>query len=204
MSKNESTISPAEVRKHLHDSVAKVSSRVRSEADAAFAVDLMETVAKMVQDRHSAANLPTAEREVWAAVGASFDGAARPLPAQPSPNEAFALFVQQCVRGDAAAADLLEVHPSRISQRLRSRSLYAVATDSGRLFPRWQFDGAATIPGLADVLAVLDPGLHPFVVDHWFTTPSTELEINDAPVNPRDWLATGGDVARVVALARDL
>ena len=117
---------------------------------------------------------------------------------------AFVDLLDRSVEGDAAVAELLGVDRSRISQRLRARSLYAFTYGDARYFPTWQFVEGKTVAGLKDALAELDDDLHPLVVDHWFTTPSVDLEIDGAAVSPKTWLTTGGSPEPVAALAADL
>ena len=71
---------------------------------------------------------------------------------------------------------------------------------------RWQHDrdGDTVLPGLASVVARLDPSLHPPGVFRWFVTPDPDLELDQTPVSPRDWLRLGNDPAPVAALAEAL
>lgn len=65
-------------------------------------------------------------------------------------------------------------------------------------------DNGTLVQGLGQVVAALDPGLHPLTVDHWFTTANDALLVRAQPVSPIGWLKTGGMAARVVPLAQDL
>ena len=109
--------------------------------------------------------------------------------------------VDESVAGDSAAAELLGVDRTRVSQRVTERSIYSFVVGDTRHFPTWQFDANRTIAGLKAVLGTLDGSLHPVVVSRWFTSPSLELVVDDQPVSPRDWLATGGPPDVVAALA---
>ena len=105
------------------------------------------------------------------------------------------------VPSDTEVAALLQVDRTRVSQRLAERSLYAVHDDTGRWFPRWQFDGGRTLPHLKAVLAALDPHLHPLTVAHWFLTPDPELEVDGEATCPRTWLIRGGRPEALLPLA---
>ncbi len=147
--------------------------------------------------------LPDAELALWADAGASF---ARGATEQDALNAAtaYADLVLRSLEGDGAVASRLNVDRSRISQRLRDRSLYSFRQNETRYFPVWQFVPDGTLPGLRDVLAALDRDLHPLVVDHWFVSPSVDLVIGDVPVAPVVWLQTGGRPQVVAELAADL
>lgn len=148
--------------------------------------------------------MPDAERRLWERAGASFEVAAI-VHVDAARAASFADLVARSVLGDAAVAELLGVDRSRVSQRIGERSLYAFgASGEDRGFPRWQFNEAKTIRGLKVVLAALDADVHPLVVDHWFCTPSIDLDVGGEPVSPVSWLATGGSPTTAAALAADL
>jgi len=103
------------------------------------------------------------------------------------------------------AAERLDVDASRIRHRLRDRALYGFKIGSSIRLPLWQFGaGDAPIPGLRSVLAAMPVGLHPLEVGGFMTTSDPDLSIAGDPVSPRDWLAHGGDVRVVCAIAADL
>ncbi len=109
----------------------------------------------------------------------------------------------------AAAARMLGVDPSRIRHRLTSRppSLYGIRLESGWRLPRFQFDGDKLIPGIGEVVAELDPELHPATVYNWFVLPNPDLvddKLADQPLCPRDWLRHGFPPPAVVELAKHL
>jgi uncharacterized protein YifE (UPF0438 family) len=110
----------------------------------------------------------------------------------------------------AAAAERLGVEPSRIRQRLTSQppTLYGIRLESGWVVPEFQLDGSKLIPGIADVVARLDPELHPVSVFRWFTGPSPDLafEQNEEArtLSPREWLRLGLPVQAVLGLAAEL
>ncbi len=109
----------------------------------------------------------------------------------------------------AAAAERIGVDPSRLRQRLscQPQTLFGVKVDAGWVIPAFQFDGARLLPGLARVVAELDPTLHPVAVQRWFLTPNPDLTIGDEEaehLSPRDWLRGGFPPDAVAALARNL
>jgi len=162
-------------------------------------VGLLGVVTHELECWREKAVLPQEEKEAWEAVGARFDTVAV-ANARSHRIGAHAELIANSIQGDAAVADLLGVDRTRISQRLGERSLYAFPSGDERLYPRWQFTGHKTLLGLKTVLGALDPALHPLVVDHWFTTPSVDLEVGDEDMTPRAWLETGGDPERLVQL----
>ncbi len=106
----------------------------------------------------------------------------------------------------AEVAHALEVSATRIRQRAVARTLYAIRDGGEWRFPRWQFDPEADreIAGLALVIPSLSPRLHPIAVHRFLTEPSPDLEIDDQPVSPLSWLATGGDPGPVADIAGTL
>lgn len=103
------------------------------------------------------------------------------------------------------AAKYLKVDASRVRQRLREHSLFGIDYDGEKRLPRFQFERAKVIPGLREVLAALPEGLNPLDVAEWFLSPNPDLEVedNENPLSPREWLLTGAPVEAVAALARD-
>lgn len=174
----------------------------RGSTDATFVVALLESAADTAEQHRAIGALPTDERDLWAFVGARFDSQARRDNGTRLVG-AFGDLVARSVVGDAALAELLGVDRSRVSQRLADHSLYAFVAGDERCFPRWQLADAKPLTGLKLVLRAIDPQLHPLAVDHWFTTPNVDLEIDDEPVSPASWLATGGDPQRAATLASD-
>ncbi len=104
----------------------------------------------------------------------------------------------------ADAARYLKVDVSRVRQRLRERSLYGMEYDGERRLPRFQFERKQVLPGLREVISALPEGLNPLDVAEWFLSPNPDLELEkqDAPTSPRDWLLKGESVAAVVKLAQ--
>jgi hypothetical protein len=109
----------------------------------------------------------------------------------------------------AEAARRLGVDASRVRQRLTSRppTLYGVRLESGWVVPEFQFDGDALVPGIGEIVARLDPELHPVAVFNWFTRPSPDLvaeALDGRSLSPRDWLRLGLPAAPVAELAAGL
>lgn len=73
----------------------------------------------------------------------------------------------------AEAAKLLRVDVTRVRQRLRERSLYGLEYEGAWRLPRFQFERRLIIPGLAQVLKGLPPGLFPLDVLDWFSASGT-------------------------------
>lgn len=104
----------------------------------------------------------------------------------------------------AEAARYLKVDVSRIRQRLRERSLYGVDYDGERRLPRFQFERKQVLPGLREVISALPEALNPLDVAEWFLSPNPDLELEDedAPLSPREWLLRGERVEAAVKLAQ--
>lgn len=120
----------------------------------------------------------------------------------------FCALVATCLGTNEAAARL-GVDPSRIRQLLTADKprLYGFQVDSAWRIPEFQLDGDGLLPGLGEVVAALDPQLHPVVVHQWFTTPSPDLHPTrpvDRHLSPREWLRAGFPPSAVVELASQL
>lgn len=104
------------------------------------------------------------------------------------------------------AAKVLGVNESRIRQRLGNRTLYGIKTGGTWRIPRFQFDRRRIVPGLEAVLPAISPDTHPVAVRRWLTTANADLVLgaDEHAASPLDWLASGGDPASVVDLARAL
>jgi len=145
------------------------------------------------------------ERDALERVGASF----APLPpGTPDPVErmrvAFSALLLDTLSVDEVARRLGR-DVSRIRQRVRDRSLWALAGEGGARLPRVQFaDDGSEIPGMGRLLQALPADLHPVAVLRWLTRPKPDLRLEDVPVSPRDWLLAGGQPDEAVALAEDL
>jgi hypothetical protein len=117
----------------------------------------------------------------------------------------FAALLKTSDTVDEAAARL-GVEVSSIRERLTGEppALYGVRLESGWRLPQFQFDGDRLLPGFEQVLAVLDPELHPVAVHRWITTPDPDLAAGgeDSPLSPRDWLRFELPADEVVRIAR--
>jgi uncharacterized protein len=102
------------------------------------------------------------------------------------------------------AAKRLGVDQSRIRQLLGRGDLYGVKVHGEWRLPTFQFTRRGTVPGIQQALRELPGDLHPVEVLRWLGRPDPDLELEHRPVSPLDWLSSGGDPARVSALARDL
>lgn len=134
---------------------------------------------------------------------------ARPFPSGSPLDQGAAEFAALVTTGltTAATARVLSVNDSRIRQRLTQQppTLYGIRLDGEWRIPSFQFDGDRLLPGLGEVLARLDPDLHPLAVYRWFVAPHPDLlpaeEGGDEPLSPRDWLRGGHPPAAVAELA---
>jgi len=173
----------------------------RGPRQAEFAWSLVALVADLTEEMESQTALPAEEQELWESLGARFSDDRAVNESRERFVTSFAKLLSTSVRGDAEMAQHLGVGESRISQRISEKSLYAVAMDSQRLFPVWQFDEAGrALPKLQKVLPYLDPRLHPLEVENWFCSPNVDLRAGELMVSPRDWLITGGDPEVLVDL----
>lgn len=140
--------------------------------------------------------------------GADFSplGAGRPGPV----DVTRAVFVALLADSDTpeVVAARLARDISRVRQRVRERTLWALAGDSGVRLPRVQFDDdGSEIAGMGSVLRALPGDLHPVSVFRWLTTPVADLtapDEGDVPLSPRDWLRSGGGPDAAIEVARDL
>jgi hypothetical protein len=99
----------------------------------------------------------------------------------------------------------LGVTSARIRQRASERTLYGIRDGDEWRFPGWQFDASGRpIRGLGAVFPVMSRDLHPIAVFRFLSEPSPDLEIEDEPVSPLAWLATGGNPEPVAAIAATL
>lgn len=181
---------------------ALLTVRLSAEALPTFVTSLARFLSER-RENAPATTIPSAERVLWEDGGADFSPGAVERDAVTA-GAAFSDLVVRSVEGDGRVAARLGVDRSRVSQRLRERSLYAFAWSDARYFPEWQFTEGGTLPGLRDVLPALDERLHPLVVDHWFRAQSVDLLVGDVPLSPLEWLETGGNPHALAELASDL
>ncbi|MHB1711406.1 MAG: hypothetical protein ACYCV7_08390 [Acidimicrobiales bacterium] len=103
------------------------------------------------------------------------------------------------------AAARMGLDPSRVHHRIGDKALYGYKIGARLRLPLWQFDGDGTpLPNLRAVLSSLPSDLHPLAVDGFMDSPNADLEIGNVPVSPARWLAAGGAVGAVTALAHDI
>lgn len=96
----------------------------------------------------------------------------------------------------------LGISRQAVHQKVAKHALLGCPTaDGSTLFPTWQFlPNGATIPALAEVLAVLAEGTDdPWMIALWMQAPSALLDGHRAS----GWLRRGGDPQRVLTIARD-
>jgi hypothetical protein len=105
----------------------------------------------------------------------------------------------------SSAAERLGVTEGRIRQRLSARppELFGIRRGKAWVLPALQFTSEGLVPHIDQVIARLPPGLNPVAVARFFTLPSAELSVGDAPVSPITWLSRGGDWEVVAELAED-
>ena len=100
------------------------------------------------------------------------------------------------------AAAHLGIDASRVRHRLSERTLYGVKVSGVWRLPRFQFDPATgrELPGIGEVLAVLDRDLDPVSFRRWLVTPDRDLIVDGRAVSPSDWLRRGGDPSAIPPL----
>jgi hypothetical protein len=104
----------------------------------------------------------------------------------------------------AGVAERLGVTRARIRQRALERTLFAIREGDEWRFPRAQFVDGAPIRGLPAVSNAMPADLHPVAAWRFLTEPSVDLELEDRPTAPLDWLRSGGSPDPIVAIAHDL
>lgn len=148
--------------------------------------------------------LTEAEREVLINGGVCLDAEPQGDPLAATMSQFAALVSTSLTTKEAAKR--LGVPESRIRQMIARRTLYSVLLNSRRRIPVFQFaQRGGLVPNIAKVNAALPEDLHPVEVHAWYTQPHADLFIGDdldARISPLDWLCSGGDVHRVVQLAR--
>jgi len=103
------------------------------------------------------------------------------------------------------AATRMGLDPSRVRHRIGDKALHAYKIGARLRLPLWQFgEDGAPLPNLRAVLSSLPPDLHPLAVNGFMDSPNADLEIGDVSVSPARWLAAGGAVGTVTALAHDI
>lgn len=105
------------------------------------------------------------------------------------------------------AARLLGTGESRVRQRLKEGTLYAVKAGRENRLPAFQFEGGKEVPGIGEVLRHVDRSLHPVALLNWFTLPDPDLHLDkeeERAISPREWLLSGGAPEVLVPLAEEL
>lgn len=107
--------------------------------------------------------------------------------------------VQNASINTQEVAEMLGMAPANVRRAVTDGSLYSVKTSPGshHWFPLWQFPHRRALPGLREVISALPRNYHPIEVETFMTEESDALR----GMSPVVWLAGGGDVAEVVALA---
>lgn len=191
--------------------LAEIEERLRAKGLRTSPVRFIDEVLAAIDDvRSSDAASPflreftSAERDALSLVGVDLSPR---RPGDPDPLvDTAAVFAGLL---DAAltvteAAGRLRVSTGRIRQRLDERTLYGVKLTGQWRLLTFQFTEAGLVPGVDVVLQALRPGLHPVALWTWFTRPYPDLEVDDEPVGPRQWLVSGGDPHVAAAIAADL
>ena len=148
--------------------------------------------------------LTEAEREVLINGGVRLDAEPQGDPLAATTAQ-FAALVSTSLTTKQAARRL-GVPESRVRQMIARRALYSVLLNSRRRIPTFQFtQRGGLVPNIAKVNAALPEDLHPVEVQAWYMQPHADLFVGDdvdARVSPLHWLRSGGDLNRVVQLAR--
>lgn len=97
----------------------------------------------------------------------------------------------------------LSVGQSRVRQRVTQRTLLAIRTAAGLRFPRFQFLGERQLPGWDKVAPHFPEDAHPVAIYRFLHAPHVDLDLDDGPVSPHDWLADGGRPETVADLVDD-
>ena len=87
-----------------------------------------------------------------------------------------------------------------------ARDLYAfqITYDGPWLFPQWQFYESDRIPNLHHLLLEVGESANPLVFSRFMLMESVDLEADEVPLSPRDWLIRGFEPEPVLMLVRDL
>jgi hypothetical protein len=108
----------------------------------------------------------------------------------------------------AQAADQLGVPESHVRQMIARRAVYSILLDHRRYIPTFQFEpDGSLVTNIAKVNGALPEDLHPLDVAEWYTQPDPDLFLGDdvdSTMSPIEWLRTGGNLKRVIDVARSL
>lgn len=120
--------------------------------------------------------------------------------AQVALGQARAQQVHEGALSVADAAELLNLTPGRVRQKIASGDVMAIPGSDPHLLPNWQFVEGRLVAGLRE-LADVAMAVHPLTLRAFMLRADVDLEIDGLPVSPLRWLATGGDPAVVADLA---
>lgn len=104
----------------------------------------------------------------------------------------------------AQAAARLGVSEMRIRQRLTGGSLRGIHTSRGWRLPSFQFTEDGEVPGWDRVAKALPAELSPIALLSWLELPNGELHAGPKLLSPLQWLTSGRDPAKVVAISGQL
>ena len=164
----------------------------------ALAIDQMHTSLY----GESATELTAAEASVLRAGGFDFNESTDKDPLAET-AAVFAALLNTSLTAKAAA-ERLGVQDTRIRQMLTERTLYGFHINHRWQIPEFQFAGNTLVPNIGRVNAVLDPDLHPVAVYQWYITPDADLEMDDQPLSPLDWLKAGYPLGPVLQSASEI
>ncbi|MGO1802865.1 MAG: helix-turn-helix domain-containing protein [Microbacteriaceae bacterium] len=96
-------------------------------------------------------------------------------------------------------AQMLNMDPANVRRAVTDGTLYSVKPTPGshHRFPKWQFVGDRALPGMREVISALPDDYHPLEVARFIAEPAETLR----NMSPAQWLAGGGNISDVVALA---
>ncbi len=94
-----------------------------------------------------------------------------------------------------------------VERLVSEKKVYSVDQYGPRLFPLFQIQGDALLPGFERVGPVIPTTCLPYVLDGWWRHPNSEFEPeldDDVLLSPREWLINGNDVDAVISAIRYL
>jgi hypothetical protein len=175
-------------------SLVELASRVGLSVDE-FIASLQRTVLEP-----GTSSFTDAEMDVFAAAHVDLTGPAESAGGVALAGRAAAhRLVAEALTVDEAAV-ALGVTPGRVRQRLSAGELLHLRRSDGQaVIPRWQVREGRIVPGLKELFGPA-PQLHPLAVARFMTAAHPDLELDEEPVSPSDWLLTGGDLEPVLEL----
>lgn len=100
----------------------------------------------------------------------------------------------------AEAANTLGVSDGRVRQRIAEHTLLAQRLADGWRLPAFQFPEGKELPGWAELAPVFPADVTMRAAERFMTSPHRELELDDVPLSPSEWLAGGGDMKTLAEL----